>query len=348
MSIATSSTPSPPDTHRFARGPLRVVVLAGGLSAEHDVSLASAASIREALARAGHEVHAVTIARDGAWLHDGSPAALVPGGGLLGADVAFPALHGPFGEDGVVQGVLEALGIPYVGAGVATSALCMDKVLFKDLMGAAGVPQVAYRSLTAHGFAADPESELRGLAALGLPVFVKPARMGSSLGIAKVSKADDLAAALAHAFEHDDLVIVEAMASGIEVECALFGDCDAPLASTPGQIVLAGDWYDFAAKYTPGGMDLVVPAPISDAAAERVRKLAGEVFARVRCRDLARADFFVDGEEVLLNELNTMPGFTPTSVYAKLVEHSGMHYPELVERLCRLALQRQVRLRATS
>ncbi|MHB8490858.1 MAG: D-alanine--D-alanine ligase family protein [Solirubrobacteraceae bacterium] len=346
MSIATPSTPLPEDTARFARRPMRVAVLAGGTSAEHDVSLASAASIRDGLASANHEVIAITITRDGAWLHDGEPLALTPGAGLLGADVAFPALHGPFGEDGVVQGVLEALGTMYVGAGVAASALCMDKVLFKDLMGAAGVPQVEYRSLTAHSFLADRAAAIDALGALGLPVFVKPAKMGSSLGIAKVSRADDLVDALAEAFRLDDLVIVEAMASGLEVECALLGESDEPMASAPGQIVVHGDWYDFDAKYTPGGVDLVVPAPISTAAAERVRALACDVFTRVRCRDLARADFFVDGDQVLVNELNTMPGFTPTSVYAKLIEHSGTGYSELVERLCRLALERHAPSRA--
>jgi len=331
----------PGEASRFSHGALRVAVLAGGPSAEHDVSLASAASIREGLLAAGHEVLAVTITRDGAWMHENELIALVPGAGLLGADVAFPALHGPFGEDGAVQGVLEALGVPFVGAGVAASALCMDKVLFKDLMRAAGCPQVDYRGVWSDRFAEAPADVLAELAGLGLPVFVKPARMGSSLGIVKVQVASAMTAALEEAFSLDELVIVEAMALGMEIECALLGSREQPLVSTPGQIVLDGDWYDFAAKYTPGGMRLVIPAPISSTAAERVRSLAREVFARVRCDGLARVDFFVDGEEVLVNELNTMPGFTPTSVYAKLIEESGVGYSALVDRLCRLALTRR-------
>ena len=340
MSVAASSEPMPGEASRFQRRSLRVVVLAGGRSAEHDVSLASARSIREGLAAAGHEVLEVTISREGTWLHEGEALALEPGRGLLGADVAFPALHGPFGEDGVVQGVLEALDLPYVGATVAASALCMDKVLFKDLMIAGGIPQVAYRGVHLARFAAAPEEVLGELSALALPVFVKPARMGSSLGIAKVSEPEGLAGALEGAFAHDRLVIVEAMATGMEIECALLGDPEQPLVSEPGQIVLDGEWYDFAAKYTPGGMRLVIPAPISDGAAERVRALARDVYARVGCEGLARVDFFVDGEEVLVNELNTMPGFTPTSVYAKLIAHAGIDYSELVDRLCRLALER--------
>jgi D-alanine-D-alanine ligase len=336
----------PGDQSRIARSSLRVAVLAGGRSAEHDVSLASAASIREGLLAGGHEVLAVTISRHGAWEHEGDNLALTPGAGLLGADVAFPALHGPFGEDGVVQGVLEALDVAYVGAGVAASALCMNKVLFKDLMSAADVPQVTYRGVSAARFAHAPEDLLAELSSIELPVFVKPARMGSSLGIVKVARRAEMGGALEEAFRHDELVIVEAMARGMEVECALLGDPEQPLVSQPGQIVLDRDWYDFAAKYTPGGMELVIPAPISQAAAERVRALAGEVFMRVRCEGLARVDFFVDGDEVLVNELNTMPGFTPTSVYAKLIEHAGIAYSELVDRLCRLALERHEHPRA--
>jgi D-alanine-D-alanine ligase len=193
---------------------------------------------------------------------------------------------------------------------------------------------------------------VRELARLGLPVFVKPAHLGSSLGFANVSETGDLAEALEEAFAHDQLVIVEAMARGIEVECGLLSrlhderDAGEALASQPGEIVLAGGWYDFAAKYAPGGMELRVPARISQAAAERVRELALEAFAQTGCEGLARVDFFVDGEQVLVNELNTMPGFTPTSVYAKLMDHAGVPYPELVERLCRLALERRERAHA--
>jgi D-alanine-D-alanine ligase len=336
---------------------LTVAVLAGGRSSEHDVSLSSAAAVRDGLRSGGHEVVWVEIGRDGAWRSDGGGESLstTPGGGLLGADVVFPVLHGRFGEDGTVQGMLEMLDVPYVGSGVAASALCMDKVLFKDLMSAAGtIPQVAYADVREERYSSSPAAVLAQVARLGLPVFVKPAHLGSSLGIVKVTEAEGLAEALTGAFAHDSRVIVEAAAPGIEVECGVLGnpraeraDGDAAaLASTPGEIVFAGDFYDFAAKYEPGGMELRVPARISDGAAGRVRELALEAFARAGCDGLARVDFFVDGDDVLLNELNTMPGFTPTSVYAKLLEASGVAYPEVVDRLCRLALERHAALGA--
>ncbi|MBX5440629.1 MAG: D-alanine--D-alanine ligase [Solirubrobacteraceae bacterium] len=313
---------------------MRVAVLSGGRSSEHDVSLVSGAGVRQGLAQAGHEALDVRIERDGTWWHDGAEVELRPGRGLLGADCAFPVLHGPFGEDGTVQGLLECLDVPYVGAGVLSSALCMDKVLFKDVLGAAGVPQVAYAAVRD----GDPDPAA-AVAHLGLPVFVKPARLGSSVGIAKVTDPAELPAALERAFAHDPLVIVEAMASGIEVECSVLGNDD-PVASEPGEITYEADWYDYEAKYTPGAMELVVPARISAAARDRVRELAVETFRRVGCQGLARVDFFVDGDEVLVNELNTMPGQTPTSVYAKLFEASGLPYPRLVERLCELARER--------
>jgi D-alanine-D-alanine ligase len=317
-------------------------LLAGGRSSEHEVSLMGAAAVRDGLHAAGYDVEWVALERDGRWLADGEELALRPGGGLLGADVAFPVLHGPFGEDGTVQGLLELLDVPYVGAGVLASAVCMDKVVFKDLMAAAGVPQVAYVGLDAAGFAADRGGALRAVEALGLPVFVKPARLGSSVGIAKVREGGgELVAALEGAFAHDERVIVEAMSHGLEVECSVLGPTAGARASEPGEIVLTGaDWYDFEAKYSPGGMELRVPAGVSAAARERVRALAVEAFRRTGCSGLARADFFVEGEAVLLNELNTLPGFTATSVYAKLWEASGLAYPELLDRLCRLAAER--------
>jgi D-alanine-D-alanine ligase len=308
------------------------------------VSLASAASVRDGLARAGHEPLEVEIDREGRWRHDGAELRLEPAGGLLGADAVFPVLHGPYGEDGTVQGLLECLSVPYVGAGVLASALCMDKVVFKDLMAQAGVPQVAYRGVTVELRRSKPEAVLKGLAALGLPVFVKPARLGSSVGIVKVATGEELPAALDAAFAHDRLVIVEAAATGLEVECSVIGNRDL-LASEPGEIVLtSGDgWYDYEAKYTPGGMDLVVPARISSSARERVRALAVSAFATAGCEGLARVDFFVDGEDVLVNELNTMPGFTETSVFGKLFAASGITYPDLLDRLVRLALERHDR-----
>lgn len=327
---------------------MRVAVLGGGRSAEHAVSLVSAAAVRDGLEAAGHTVLAVEITRDGRWLHDGAELTLTPAGGLLGCDVVFPALHGPYGEDGAVQGLLECLDVPYVGSGVASSALCMDKVRFKQVMGVAGVPQVDSRGLTRHDLEADGAGAIDAVAALARPLFVKPARMGSSVGITKVEEPGlELLGALEAAFAHCELAIVEAGAPGIEVECSVLGG-EEPRASEPGEIRIEADFYDYAAKYEPGGMTLVVPAAISPAARAEVQRLALRVFELCGCADLARVDFFVDGDAVLVNELNTMPGFTPTSVYAKLWEAGGIPYPQLVERLCRLAIAEAERERERS
>jgi D-alanine-D-alanine ligase len=320
---------------------MRVAVIGGGRSSEHEVSLDSAAAVRAGLADAGHEPLEVLAERDGGWTHDGRPVAIEPGGGVLGADVVFPVLHGPFGEDGSLQGLLELADVPYVGAGVLASAVCMDKLTFKDLMARAGIPQVDYVGLRQGDDRAAAER-------LGTPVFVKPSRLGSSVGISKVSSTDELDAALDEAFAHDPRVIVEAMASGLEIECSVLGNED-PEASQPGEISIQADWYDYEAKYTPGGMELIVPARIDDATRERVRSLAREVFLRVGCSGLARADFFVtDAGDVLVNELNTMPGFTATSVFAKLFEASGVGYSELLDRLVALAVERHERERSYS
>jgi D-alanine-D-alanine ligase len=340
-----------------ASAALSVAVLAGGRSSEHAVSLSSGAGVREGLLAAGHRVVWVEIGQDGVWRTDGEPVSVSPGQGLLGVDVAFPVLHGPFGEDGTVQGLLEAVGVPYVGSGVAASAVCLDKILFKELMSASGVvPQVDYVGVHQDRFRSSGERVLAELAELGLPVFVKPAHLGSSVGIVKVEETEALPEALRSAFAHDERVIVEALAAGLEVECGVLGQTHAErtrdgrraLASEPGEIAYEGDWYDFDAKYLPGGMELRVPAGISASARERVRALALQTFALAGCDGLARVDFFVDGEHVLVNELNTMPGFTPTSVYAKLMEASRVPYEELVDRLCRLALERHEQLRAHS
>jgi D-alanine-D-alanine ligase len=317
---------------------MRIAVLAGGRSSEHDVSLASAASVREGLAQAGHEALDVLLERDGTWRLDGEELALQPGRGLLGADAVFPVLHGPLGEDGTVQGLLELLDVPYVGSGVLASALCMDKVRFKELMGRAGLPQVDFVAV----LDGDPAA-IDDAGRLGFPCWVKPARLGSSVGIARVASADELPGAIAAAQEHDALVIVEAHCTGIEVECSVLGPNDAPQASTPGEILLAGGedaWYDYEAKYTPGGMELAIPARVAPAVRERVRDLAVEAFRLAGCSGLARADFFVVGEDVVLNELNTMPGFTRTSVYGKLWDASGLPYPELCEQLVAVAIAR--------
>jgi D-alanine-D-alanine ligase len=320
---------------------MRVAVLAGGRSSEHDVSLGGAASVRDGLRDAGHEVAWVLLDRDGRWRHEGEEVVLRPGGGLLGADVAFPVLHGPFGEDGTVQGLLELLDVPYVGSPVLASAVCLDKLTFKDLMAAAGVPQVGYARVEDATFRADPAGVVTGLGPLGLPVFVKPSRLGSSVGIVKVSERGELEAAVERALTHDPRVIVEAMSPGREVEISVLGQTANPRTSEPGEIVLAdADWYDFEAKYQAGGMELRVPAGIDAAQRQRVRDLAVEVFRRSGCSGLARVDFFVERDQVLVNELNTLPGFTATSVYAKLWEASGLAYPALVERLCVLGVER--------
>jgi D-alanine-D-alanine ligase len=327
---------------------VRVAVLLGGRSSEHDVSLASARSVIEALDPARYETVTVEIGRDGRWElgtgEDGSvaetlpvPAAGVPA--TLGeVDVVFPVLHGPFGEDGTMQGLLELAGVPYVGAGVLGSALAMDKDVFKAVMRDRGVPVT--RNITLRQ-GQGPENPF------DYPVFVKPARLGSSVGISKVHDDDELAAAVALAFEHDEKVLVEEFAAGVEVECGVLGN-ERPEASLPGEIVSHGfdgaDWYDYSAKYEDGGMDLVVPPRLGEETNARVQELAVQAFVAGECEGMARVDFFVQPDgDVLVNELNTIPGFTATSVYAKLFEASGLPYPELVDRLVRLALERHKR-----
>ena len=313
---------------------MRVAVLAGGRSSEHDVSRASAAAVESGLRAGGHDPMFVEIARDGTWSYGGEPVAVEPARGLLGADVVFPVLHGPFGEDGTVQGLLEIADVPYVGAGVLASAVSMEKVTFKRLMARAGLPQVDHAALRADQ---DPAPAVQGL---GLPLFVKPARLGSSVGISKVTDRDELPGALREAFRYDPLVILEAMSTGLELECSVIGNGD-PVSSEPGRIVAHADWYDYEAKYQPGGMELVVPADVPPETRERVRSLAREAFLAVGCAGLARVDFFVeDGGRVLVNELNTIPGFTETSVFAKLFEASGVGYSELLDRLLGYALER--------
>jgi D-alanine-D-alanine ligase len=306
---------------------VKVAVLGGGRSSEHDVSLASAESVRAGLEEGGHEPVEVVVEPDGRWTHAGSPLTLEPSGGLLGVDAVFPALHGPFGEDGTVQGLLDLLDVPYVGAGVLASAVSMDKPTFKELMGAHGVPQGDYAVVRSGG----PPTTF------GPPAFVKPARLGSSVGISKAVSEVDLDRAIELAFEHDPVVVIERLIEGMEVECSVLGNGD-PEASMPGELVINSDWYDYEAKYTDGGMDLVVPARTPHV--EDVRRLAVEVFKIVGCAGMARVDFFVTEDGVLVNELNTIPGFTATSVYAKLWDASGVPYPELLDRLLALALER--------
>jgi D-alanine-D-alanine ligase len=336
----------------------RIAILTGGRSSEHEIALASARSVVEALAPERYEVVTVEIARDGTWeLEAGSrPAELTAGpaetlpvpagsGGVMATlnavDVVIPVLHGPFGEDGTVQGLLELANVPYVGAGVLSSALAMDKDRFKVLMRGAGVPVT--RSVTIH--AGEPVEH-----PYTYPVFVKPARLGSSVGITKVRTPEELPAAAELAFRHDEKILVEEFVDGIEVEVGVLGNrTPPPQASLPGEIVAHGfsgtDWYDYSAKYDDGGMDLhVPPRTISDETARRVQDVAVAAFVAAECEGMARVDCFVttDGE-VLVNELNTIPGFTATSVYAKLFEASGIPYAEVLSRLIDLAIERHER-----
>ncbi len=318
---------------------MRVAVLSGGRSSEHDVSLRSGASVARGLEGAGHEVVAVTIERDGRWLNAGSPLRLSPAAGLLDADAVFPALHGAFGEDGSVQGLLELLDVPYVGSDVLASATCIDKLTLKRLFAEAGIPQVDF-------VAVGEDDWRRRCEEMGLPLWVKPSRMGSSVGISRVEDLTELGAAVELAQRYDPRVIVEASASGREVECSVLGN-ESPQISLPGEIVANSEWYDFEAKYEEGGMELRVPAPISAPEAARLRALAASTFALAGCSGLARCDFFVEPDgEVLVNEINTMPGFTETSVYAKLLEASGIAYADLCDRLVALAVERHERARS--
>jgi D-alanine-D-alanine ligase len=319
---------------------MRVVVLGGGRSSEHDVSLRSSEAVARGLEEAGHEALRVAISRQGVWSCDGAPVEIAPGDGLLAADVVFPVLHGPFGEDGSVQGLLEWLDVPYVGSDVLSSAVCMDKLTLKRIFAQAGIPQVEFVA------AGDPGWRER-CEEMGTPLWVKPSRLGSSVGISRV---EDLGSQLGKAVDlarrHDPRVIVEASATGREVECSLLGNEDVEV-SLPGEVVAHGDWYDYETKYSAGGMDLVVPAPIGEEENARVRELAIRAFELGGCSGLARCDFFAEPDgTILVNEINTMPGVTETSVYARLWEASGLDYPSLCDRLVGLAVEGHAKARS--
>jgi D-alanine-D-alanine ligase len=335
------------------RRKLRVALIAGGRSSEHEISLASARSVLDALDPDRYETTTIAIARDGRWaLEEASDTVLLgsgsvgdtlpvladskPAAALAAVDVALPILHGPFGEDGTVQGLLELAGIPYVGAGVAASALCMDKDLFKAVLRDRGIPVAQNVTLRLGDDVRNP---------FGFPVFVKPARLGSSVGITKAHDEAELEEAVALARRHDEKVLVEELLTGTEVECGVLGNIKPPpIASVVGEIVPHAEWYDYAAKYDEGGSDIIVPARIPDEIAARVQSLAVDSFIATECEGMARVDFFVreDGE-VIVNEINTIPGFTSTSVYARLFEASGIPYAELLDRLIQLALERHER-----
>jgi D-alanine-D-alanine ligase len=336
---------------------LRVAIIAGGRSSEHEISIASARSVLQALDPEHYDTTAIEIGKSGRWelgaaelaslppLSSGGAdvetlpvvAESAPAAALGEVDVALPILHGPFGEDGTVQGLLELAGVPYVGAGVAASALCMDKDLFKAVLRDRGIP-VARNVTLREGDAIEHP--------FAYPVFVKPARLGSSVGISKVHDESELEPAVTLARRHDDKVLIEELLDGIEIECGVLGNRD-PIASEVGEIVAHAEWYDYAAKYDEGGMELVIPARIPAETAERARALAVESFVATECEGMARVDMFATSDGgVVVNEINTIPGFTATSVYAKLFEASGIAYGELLDRLIQLALERHER-RAT-
>jgi D-alanine-D-alanine ligase len=364
----------------------RVGVIFGGRSGEHEVSLASAASIIDALERRGHRVVPIGIDRDGRWVVGGDPmralaeqartalpsgdetgavkkaladraegvlsdapaASLVrsePAGSVpselrQGLDVVFIALHGPYGEDGTIQGLLEVADLPYVGAGVLASAVGMDKATMKTVFRAHGLPIVEHVLIMRRDWRTRPDAVAREVAgAIGFPCFVKPSNLGSSVGISKVKTAADLARALDEAARHDRKLVVERAVRGREIEVSVLGN-DAPEASLPGEIVYEGEWYDYATKYAEGQARLLCPAPLAPALTARLRELAVEAFRAIDCAGMARVDFFLEGSRILVNEINTIPGFTSTSGYARMWEATGLAYPDLVERLVDLALER--------
>lgn len=339
---------------------MRVGLVFGGRSVEHVVSVRSARTVYEGLIEAGHEVVPLAVADNGAWLHphDGArifegqdKAVPVPAGDprhtvrhVLDAnvDVVFPIVHGTFGEDGTLQGFFEILDIPYVGCGVAASAVAMDKVLSKRLFEAAGLPVVPYVVITRNAFDADPDGALRGADALPEPIFVKPSVGGSSVGCKLVKRRGDLRDAVAFALGFDDTVLVEQGVSAREVEVAVLGHQGAMKASVLGEIVPGNDFYDYEDKYLNDNAKLLAPAPIAPAAAEVLKAMATQAMDAIGGAGLARVDFFVEksGPGVWLNEINTLPGFTNVSMYPRLWGLSGVPLPELVSRLVHLAVGR--------
>ena len=345
----------------------RVMVVFGGRSGEHEVSLASARAIVEALGRSGrHEVVPVGITRSGRWISAGDPmrelesktreisdnptagspapvSEKLPAATFGSVDVVFPVLHGPYGEDGAIQGMLELAGIPYVGSGVLASAVGMDKLTMKKIFAHHGLPQVEWLGLTRKEWEEDGKGWISQVeASLGYPCFVKPANLGSSVGINKAENAGELRPALDEAAGLDRRLIVEAGADARELEVSVLGN-ERPEVSVPGEILLnRNEFYDYEAKYTEGGMELVAPADIPLDTAEELRRMARTAFEAIDAAGMARVDFFLERAtgRLLINEINTIPGFTPTSVYARLWAASGLPYEELLDRLIELALER--------
>jgi D-alanine-D-alanine ligase len=357
---------------------VRLVVLFGGRSAEHAISRISASHVLRAVDPDRYEVVPVGITREGRWvlaeqaaklLQDGRAQALPEQLEIAGQDadplttvagptpgdlptVVLPILHGPNGEDGTIQGLLELAGVPYVGTGVLGSAVSMDKAMAKTVLDAAGLPQPRWRAVRPTDLVERPSvvSELIGV--LGRELFVKPANMGSSIGVSKVDGPEELLDALGVAFRFDDVAVVEEAVEARELECAVLGN-EHPRASTIGEIVPGADFYDFDDKYADGVAQIVVPAELDDGTVEQARELALQAFAALRCEGMARVDLFLEPDEahggsgpgrgLMVNEVNTIPGFTPISMYPRLWEHSGLSYGELVDELVRLAVERHQR-----
>jgi D-alanine-D-alanine ligase len=347
---------------------LRIGVVFGGRSGEHEVSLASARSVMAVLDPNKYEVIPIGITHSGRWLTGGDPMAALAAGGSNNAlisgttqegerelvpgatgsafpklDVIFPVLHGPHGEDGTIQGLLTLAGVPYVGCGVLASSLGMDKIASKRFFVAHGLPVAAFQEVKRTSWEKSPERVIRALeAALSYPMFVKPASLGSSIGISKAQGRAELTAALIEAARYDrKLIVEEAVPSAREIECSVLGNDD-PIASVPGEVVPSNEFYDYSAKYLDGRSQLLIPAPIPAQSAARVRELALKAFRAIDGAGLARVDFLMNGTtgELFLSELNTMPGFTAISMYPKLWEASGLPYAELIDRLIDLALER--------
>ncbi len=363
----------------MAKRKRRVAVIFGGRSGEHDVSLMSASGILGAIDKEKYEVVPIGITRAGEWLPPASAAALLagdaphaphdceagspstalvadPGAGAMVTfdgtgtsgpallqrfDVAFPVLHGPYGEDGTVQGFLELANIPYVGAGVLGSALGMDKVKMKELLRYHGLPVPEWVSFRRWQWLEDGAGVLRQASRFGFPCFVKPANLGSSVGVSKAHDPGELPAALEEAFRHDAKILVEEAIDAREIEVAVLGN-HRPQASVPGEVVPCNEFYDYRAKYVDGRSELHIPAPLPGALAERFRTLAIDAFLALECAGMARVDFFLHRQSgaAYVNEINTLPGFTPISMYPKLWEASGVPYGELIDRLLQLAIER--------
>jgi len=355
---------------------IKVGLIFGGRSGEHEISLLSARGVMSAIDREKYEVIPVGITKEGHWLAAGDPLQALASGdvdqscpvallaepsqhGLMcieeradeqalravrlsDIDVAFPILHGPYGEDGTVQGLLELAGIPYVGAGVTASAVGMDKAIFKDVMRAHGLPIVRHLTIKRKAWDRDPDGIVARIESeIGYDCFVKPANLGSSVGISKAHHRAELVAALNDAAQYDRKLIVEVAVDAREIEVSVLGN-DEPIASLPAEIVPSNEFYDYAAKYLDGESQVLIPAPLPAAVTAEVRRLAVAAYLAIDGAGMARADFLVDrhGGAVYVNELNTIPGFTPISAYPKMWEASGISYTELIDRLIQLAIER--------